>query len=143
MKGVLPISQLNTKEASVNQESGTFTSTNILLWKFAFDPKMTSKRLRTTFNALTFAQLFSPNNRVSWANWRWEICALWPCPHHASTIDLIMTFNPSTKFKKRKGERGSPRLKPLSKQNSSIRQPFIGTKVVVVVTLHNPLPPQN
>jgi len=46
--------------------------------------------------------------------------------------DSIRILNPSAAKRNKKGERGSPCLRPLSKENSSVGDPFTKTEAVAI-----------
>ena len=75
-KEIQLVLQFITRDASVSQESKTFTFINILLQKFTFIPEFTfnpeinSNKKIKTFRGLTLAQLFSPKIKVSPANYK-------------------------------------------------------------------------
>ena len=55
-----------------NQESPILIPDNMLLWKLTFKPDTLTNNTKTALKARTFAQLFSPTNKVSSANCKWE-----------------------------------------------------------------------
>jgi len=70
--GRRPCLQFITKAASCNHNSTTLTPNNIHLWKLIFKQEISSKRINTTFNALTLVQLLTPTDKVPSANCKWE-----------------------------------------------------------------------
>lgn len=131
-----------TDVASFNQESLMLIPSSILLWKLNFKSRHYLKINKNNVHSLTLDQLLTPKSNASSTNWRREIIVggciptRYPVKILDSTMVVIITCKPSAANKKRKGERWSSCLSPLSNGNSSIELPL--TKIeVVVVPIHS------
>lgn len=82
--------------------------TSLLLWKFTFSPKTSSKHLRTHFKSTTFWRDSSPMNNVSSMNWNRETPTGFSLPtikgenRLRCTTSLIKPLRRSTPIRKRK-----------------------------------------